>query len=242
LVNGSCNIGFNAYYQGGWHTFNAGAPLIAAWQGASNFLSFYGQQTANSGPGPTPNIYEFMRLVPNVLGGNPQLRLLGAGVDPTRTYPALLQVSFDSNSGVDGIACLTPRVGGTAIVFQTSWTTVAGSIVPNGSTTSYGTSSDARLKTNIADAPDAGAIIDAIRVRQFNWRGDGAHVAYGMIAQELANHCPDAVMPPNPRKDADDALGNPWMTDNAKLVPLLIREIQALRARVAALETKGGQP
>jgi hypothetical protein len=236
LVNGSCNIGFNAYYQGGWHTFNAGAPLIAAWQGANNFLSFFGQQTAGSGPGPTPGIYEFMRILPNVLGGNPQLRIGASGVDMSRSYPALLQLSFDSNVSGDGMACMTPRVGGTAIQFQTSWTTVAGSIVPNGSSTSYGTSSDARLKTNIADAPDAGAIIDAIRVRQFDWRGDGAHVAFGMIAQELANHCPDAVLPPNPQKDADDALSNPWMTDNAKLVPLLIREIQSLRARVAKLE------
>jgi hypothetical protein len=231
----SPNLMFNLYYAGAaWHTYGTGAPFLMRWDGQGNFMSVFGQQVANSGPG-IANLYEFMRIVPNNFAGNPSLRLGAAGVDMSRSYSALLQVSFDSNAGGDGIACLTPRVGGTAIQFQTSWTTVAGSIVPNGSSTSYGTSSDARLKTNIADAPDAGAIIDAIRVRQFDWRGDGAHVAFGMIAQELANHFPDAVMPPDPRKDEDE-LGNPWMTDNAKLVPLLIREIQSLRARVAKLE------
>jgi hypothetical protein len=62
---------------------------------------------------------------------------------------------------------------------------VAGYIETASSTTSYVTSSDARLKENIADSEDAGAKVDAIQVRQFDWKADGSHQDYGMIAQEL---------------------------------------------------------
>jgi len=104
-----------------------------------------------------------------------------------------------------------------------------GSIFTNGTTTSYNTSSDARLKENIADAVDAGDTIDAIQVRQFDWIADGSHQDYGMIAQELQTVAPEAVSG-NP--DGDEMMG----VDYSKLVPMLIKEVQSLRARVAELE------
>ena len=60
-----------------------------------------------------------------------------------------------------------------------------GSISTTSSATSYVTSSDQRLKENIADADDAGSKIDAIQVRKFDWKVDGSHQDYGMVAQEL---------------------------------------------------------
>ena len=61
-----------------------------------------------------------------------------------------------------------------------------GSITQSGTTAVlYNTSSDQRLKENIADADDAGSKIDAIQVRKFDWKADGSHQDYGMIAQEL---------------------------------------------------------
>jgi hypothetical protein len=50
-----------------------------------------------------------------------------------------------------------------------------GSITTSASTTAYNTSSDQRLKENIADADDAGSKVDAIQVRQFDWKADGSH-------------------------------------------------------------------
>jgi hypothetical protein len=107
---------------------------------------------------------------------------------------------------------------------------MVGSITTNGSATTYSISSDARLKENIAPANDASSLIDAIQVRQFDWKADGAHQRYGMVAQELDTVYPEAVS----KFDNPDATMG---VDYSKLVPLLIKEVQALRARVAALES-----
>jgi hypothetical protein len=104
-----------------------------------------------------------------------------------------------------------------------------GSIQTAGSATAYNTSSDERLKKNIQDAADAGSKIDAIKVRQFDWKVDDSHQDYGMVAQELQPVAPEAVWEP---ESADEMKG----VDYSKLVPMLVKEIQSLRARVAELE------
>ena len=105
---------------------------------------------------------------------------------------------------------------------------LAGRVNISGSTTvQYITSSDARLKENIVDAPAGN--IDAIRVRSFDWSTDGTHQTYGMIAQELAEVAPDAVSQGETEEDM-------WGVDYSKLVPMMIKEIQDLKAEVAALK------
>ncbi len=105
-----------------------------------------------------------------------------------------------------------------------------GSITQHGtSATLYNTSSDQRLKENIADADDAGSKIDAIQVRQFDWKADGSHQDYGMVAQELQTVAPEAVSAP---ENPDEMMG----VDYSKLVPMLVKEIQTLRSRITALE------
>ena len=105
-----------------------------------------------------------------------------------------------------------------------------GSIQLSGTATSYVTSSDQRLKENIADADDAGSKIDSIQVRKYDWKADGSHQDYGMIAQELQTVAPEAV---SGDADSEEMMG----VDYSKLVPMLIKEIQSLRNRVAQLET-----
>jgi hypothetical protein len=104
-----------------------------------------------------------------------------------------------------------------------------GTIVTNGTATAYNTSSDQRLKENIVDAPSASDDIDAIQVRSFDWKADGSHQKYGMVAQELVTVAPEAVSQP---EDPEEMMG----VDYSKLVPMLIKEVQQLRARVAQLE------
>ena len=113
--------------------------------------------------------------------------------------------------------------------FAGSTGTERGSITIAGVTTSYNTSSDERLKENISDAEDAGSKIDAIRIRQFDWKDGGEHQDYGVIAQELQSVAPEAV---SEGYDEEDM----WSVDYSKLVPTLIKEIQTLRNRVAQLE------
>ena len=141
------------------------------------------------------------------------------------------------NSGASG--------GGGAIIFRIDTTSpslatfywggagpgIVGSITTNGTTTAYNTSSDARLKTNVSDAAPASALIDAIQVRQFDWKSDDSHQRYGMVAQELLEVAPEAVSVP---ADPEKMMG----VDYSKLVPMLIKEVQSLRTRLAALESK----
>ena len=117
----------------------------------------------------------------------------------------------------------------TNAAFYTFAGTAVGSITTTTTSTSYGTSSDQRLKENIADADDAGSKVDAIQVRKFDWKVNGSHQDYGMIAQELQAVAPEAV---SPALNPEDMLG----VDYSKLVPMLVKEIQSLRARVAQLE------
>ena len=110
-------------------------------------------------------------------------------------------------------------------------TTQVGSISTNGTITSYNVSSDQRLKENIVNAPDASSNIDAIQVRSFDYISDKSSVKYGFIAQELVTVAPDAVYQPS---NPDEMMG----VDYSKLVPMMIKEIQSLRKRVALLESK----
>jgi hypothetical protein len=108
---------------------------------------------------------------------------------------------------------------------------VIGSITQSGTTAVlYNVTSDQRLKENIQDAASASALIDSIKVRQYDWKADGNHQRYGFIAQELLTVAPEAVHQP---ADPDDMMA----VDYSKLVPMLVKEIQSLRARVAALES-----
>ena len=175
--------------------------------------------------------------VSNAADGDP----MAAG---THTTPFII----DNSSNVYMNATTTPSASQSGFMFSTDQLFTAttstalnfqirlyngnglvGSITTSGSATAFNTSSDQRLKDNIQDAEDAGELIDAIQVRQFDWKVDGSHQRFGMVAQELTTVAPEAVSTP---EDPDEMMG----VDYSKLVPMLIKEIQSLRARVQQLE------
>jgi hypothetical protein len=103
-----------------------------------------------------------------------------------------------------------------------------GSITQNGtSSVLYNVTSDQRLKENIVDAPEFGDVIDSIQVRSFDWKTDNTHQRAGFIAQELVTIAPEAVYQP---EDTEKMMA----VDYSKLVPMLVKEIQSLRARLQA--------
>ena len=106
--------------------------------------------------------------------------------------------------------------------------TYIGGINMTNTATSFPTSSDERLKKNIKDAPSGGDKIDAMKVRSFNWKVDDSFQEYGLIAQELLKVFDWPV------ETLDD--GDAYTVDYTKLVPIMLKEIQDLRKRVAALE------
>ena len=140
----------------------------------------------------------------------------GAGLIPSSNDRTQLHMATSSTADLFHIRFYNPNGS-------------VGDIRTNGSATEYNTSSDQRLKENIADADDSGTKVDAIQVRKFDWKADGEHQDYGMIAQELQTVAPEAV---SGDADSDEMMG----VDYSKLVPMLIKEIQSLRQRVASLE------
>ena len=115
----------------------------------------------------------------------------------------------------------------------------AGSISSNGSTTSFNTSSDYRLKTNVTPLTTAqsGPIIDALKPSQFTWKEDNSSDV-GFIAHEMQAVIPRAV---NGEKDAVDAEGKPIYQQVAvsspEIIAYLVAELQSVRSRLAGLES-----
>jgi hypothetical protein len=102
-----------------------------------------------------------------------------------------------------------------------------GSITQDGTTAvQFNTTSDQRLKENITDADSASTLIDALQVRKFDWKAGGSHQRYGFVAQELVTVAPEAVHQP---ADPEEMMA----VDYSKLVPMLVKEIQSLRKRLA---------
>ncbi len=113
---------------------------------------------------------------------------------------------------------------------------LVGQIYTNASGTVYGTSSDYRLKENVTTSWDATTRLKQLKPSRFNFIADGTDsVVDGFLAHEVASIVPEAI---TGEKDAVDSDGNivPQSIDQSKLVPLLVKTIQELEARITALE------
>jgi len=118
-----------------------------------------------------------------------------------------------------------------------------GSITSNGTTTAYNTTSDYRLKEDVAPMTGALAKVAALKPVTYKWKVDGSD-GEGFIAHELQAVVPQCV---TGEKDAVDAEGNPVYQgiDTSFLVATLTAALQEMKAiiddqaaRIAALETK----
>jgi uncharacterized coiled-coil protein SlyX len=112
---------------------------------------------------------------------------------------------------------------------------VVGQIYTSGSSTSYATSSDYRLKEDIAPMTGALARVAALKPVTYKWKSDGSD-GEGFIAHELQAVAPDAV---TGEKDAVDEDGSikPQGIDTSFLVATLtaaIQEQQAIITKQAA--------
>ena len=105
-----------------------------------------------------------------------------------------------------------------------------GGVNYDNTSTSFPTSSDIRLKKNIVDASSASTKIDQIRIVSHGWKHDSAVVEFGVIAQELVNVAPQAVAV----GDDGEEIETTWGVDYSKLVPLLIKAHQELKAEFDA--------
>jgi len=127
---------------------------------------------------------------------------------------------------------------------------VVGSVNTSGTSTSYVTSSDYRLKENITEITDGISRVKQLNPSRFNFISDPDKIVDGFIAHEVSDVVPEAI---TGEKDAvnEDGSINPQGIDQSKLVPLLTAALQesialiesqqsqidALTARIEALES-----
>jgi hypothetical protein len=157
--------------------------------------------------------------------------------------------AFISRNGDSALFVNRVDTTGSVIAMKSASTTV-GSISVTSSATAYNTSSDYRLKENIAPMTGALTKVAQLKPVTYTWKKDQSD-GEGFIAHELAQICPEAV---HGAKDAVDADGNPIYQgiDTSFLVATLTAAIQeakalidtqaetinALTARIVALESK----
>lgn len=103
-----------------------------------------------------------------------------------------------------------------------------GDITSNGSSTSYNTTSDYRLKQDLK--PINGLdLVSQIKVYDYEWKSDQTR-SYGVLAHELQEVIPQAV---NGEKDGEQMQG----VDYSKLVPILVQAIQEQQKQIEELKT-----
>jgi len=135
-------------------------------------------------------------------------------------------------SGVDrGMVVYSTLTSGTTLFHYFIYNgSVVGSISSTGSSTAYNTTSDYRLKENVDYTWDATTRLKQLKPARFNFKSDETNTLVdGFLAHEVSGIVPEAI---TGEKDGAEMQG----IDQSKLVPLLVKTIQELEARITTLE------
>ena len=184
----------------------------------------------------------------------------GAAFFKTTHYDCLW---VEQGLAAGGTAATFVRNGGGDILRINTTSQGVGSITTNGSTTSFNTSSDYRLKENIVDLSRADAVarLKQIPVRRFNFINTPDITVDGFVAHEVSDIVPEAVngvkdgmreeeyeVTPAVLDDKGNVVTKAVMgtrevpayqgIDQAKLVPLLTAALQEAIAEIENLKTR----
>lgn len=221
----------NLYYSGTWRNgSNAAGGLYV--QGSGDHV-WYNAPAAAAG---------------TAAGLTERMRMTAAGVLSVGTVANTSPFSRwipTANVGYWDVNHPTGTAGGNWYYAFSLGGTVIGTITQSGTTgVAYNTSSDYRLKENVAPMTGASERVLALKPSRFNFKAEPERMVDGFIAHEAQEVVPEAI---TGTKDAVDADGKPVYQgiDQSKLVPLLtaalqeaLQTIDDLKARVAALEAK----
>ncbi|QDP55461.1 MAG: putative chaperone of endosialidase [Prokaryotic dsDNA virus sp.] len=205
--------------------------------------NFLWESAASSTAGATFSFTEHMRLNAN------GTLMVGTATNPSYAH----RIFADGNSITDGIVRFNDNdvsVGLANVVLQLSFGSdndctsasfiymtdgggAIGSITAaSGTSVSYNTTSDERLKKNIVDASSQLDTIKNIKIREFDWKKNNYH-ELGVIAQEIKTLVPNAVT-----EGGDDETKNPFGVDYGKIVPYLIKAVQEQQTIIEDLKTR----
>jgi hypothetical protein len=169
------------------------------------------------------------------VSGTDQTDAARLGTNTTATSVGVLRVG---NATATTTCITTNGVSATIyhMAFHSSGSNVGG-ISSSGSTTSFNTSSDYRLKENVVTLNNALSTIEMLQPKAYNFITTPDVVQHGFIAHELQEVLPYAV---TGEKDALDNEGNirPQQVDYSKLTGLLVGAVQELSAQVQELSAR----
>jgi hypothetical protein len=134
-----------------------------------------------------------------------------------------------------GISFVSTGTGTTGVQYFKNANGVVGQIYTSGSTTTYATSSDYRLKQDLKDYNGL-ELVSRIKTYDYEWKSDNNR-AFGVLAHELQEVIPYAV---NGEKDEtfEDGETKAQMVDYSKLVPVLVKAVQEQQAQILELSAK----
>ena len=151
----------------------------------------------------------------------------------TAGNPLGLTLYNDANGGT--LSTNTSASGKEVQTFRLNGTQVGNIVVT--SSTAYNTSSDYRLKENVDYTWDATTRLKQLKPARFNFIADSTNTLVdGFIAHEVSNIVPEAITGVKDETNDDGSI-KPQGIDQSKLVPLLVKTIQELEARITALES-----
>jgi hypothetical protein len=227
---------------------NDGTLIASADAGNNAASSYFGVEVDGT---------ERMRITSN---GSALFSSSGTNTVIDAGYKFQMRFTGSSDAGLN-IAAEANANGTGFVVFMRSTSTAIGSISRNGTAdgVNYNTSSDYRLKENVADMTDATTRLKQLQPKRFSWLSQQSDTPTqdGFIAHEVSSIVPEAITGthnevevwkdgeelPEGVSVGDNKLDNDGNTipkyqgiDQSKLVPLLVKTIQELEARITALE------
>lgn len=165
---------------------------------------------------------------------SPGRKLHVQGSDNTTIY---IESTTSDNNGMVILNANTNQYWGNGyhefMMFQNQGTTIGQIVAPNGSSVSYNTTSDYRLKKDLK--PFNGLeLINRLKTYDFAWKTDDSRM-YGFMAHELQDVLPYLV---TGQKDAVDSNGKiiPQTLDYSKLTPILVKAIQEQEMQINQLK------
>jgi hypothetical protein len=163
----------------------------------------------------------------------------------------------DINSQRGQILIETTLTSAVGMIYFVNGNGSVGSIVTDGSSTAYNTSSDHRLKENVVDMTGATERLKQLSPKRFNFITNADTTVDGFLAHEVSSIVPEAItgihnevqvweegeelpegvsVGDNKLDDEGNTIPKYQGIDQSKLVPLLVKTIQELEARITALE------
>jgi hypothetical protein len=173
-------------------------------------------------------------------GTTERMRITNAGrlLVNTTSAPSgvsMTQIAYAPDSQV-GLALFPTNTNynNASVIFLNNAASTVGFIYQNGSSTTYSTTSDYRLKENVAPMTGALDKVAQLKPVTYTWKATG-ETSQGFIAHELQEVVPDCV---TGEKDAIDAEGKPQYQgiDTSFLVATLTAAIQEQQAIITQLQ------